>query len=204
MISTCMASACLFNRLTPLSSLLLLPEGAIFPSTKKSFHMSFLLPDTLCTPNPKVWDTCVRVHTHVCALLSHKHPSPSVWKGSSQSSHRGAAKQIQVGTMRLQVWSLDSLNRLRIWCCHRCGSDLVLLWLWHRLAAIALIRPLAWEPLHAEGAALKDKINKYTGRNLWLLILCPLNTPYPILYFSITSHPAYLESDLDRTFQNFC
>ena len=38
---------------------------------------------------------------------------------------------------------------------HRCGLDLTLLWLWHRLAATALIRPLAWEPLYAMGAALK-------------------------------------------------
>ena len=37
----------------------------------------------------------------------------------------------------------------------RHGSDLVLLWLWHRLAASALIRPLAWEPPYAEGATLK-------------------------------------------------
>ena len=29
---------------------------------------------------------------------------------------------------------------------HRCGLDLVLLWLWHRLAAIALIGSLAQEP----------------------------------------------------------
>ena len=28
---------------------------------------------------------------------------------------------------------------------HRLGSDLALLWLWHRLAAVAQIRPLAWE-----------------------------------------------------------
>ena len=28
----------------------------------------------------------------------------------------------------------------------RCSSDLVLLWLWHKPAAAALIRPLAWEP----------------------------------------------------------
>ena len=27
------------------------------------------------------------------------------------------------------------------------------MWLWCRLAATALIRPLAWEPLYAEGAA---------------------------------------------------
>ena len=38
---------------------------------------------------------------------------------------------------------------------HRHGSDLVLLWLWCRLAATALIRPLAWEPPCAAGAALK-------------------------------------------------
>jgi len=31
----------------------------------------------------------------------------------------------------------------------------VLLWLWCRLAATARIRPLAWEPPYATGAALK-------------------------------------------------
>ena len=36
-------------------------------------------------------------------------------------------------------------------------KDLVLLWLWCRLAATALIRPLAWEPPYATGAALKGK-----------------------------------------------
>ena len=41
---------------------------------------------------------------------------------------------------------------------HRRGSDPVLLWLWRRPATTALIRPLAWEPPHAAGAALK-KIN---------------------------------------------
>ena len=38
---------------------------------------------------------------------------------------------------------------------HRCGWDPALLWLWCRLAAVALIRPLAWEPPHAAGAALE-------------------------------------------------
>ena len=42
----------------------------------------------------------------------------------------------------------------------RCGSDLVLLWLWRRLAAVALIRPLAWEPPYAAGVALKSKKKK--------------------------------------------
>ena len=49
---------------------------------------------------------------------------------------------------------------------HRCSSDLALLWLWrglaYRLAAVALIRALAWEPSYAMGAALKSKTNKQT------------------------------------------
>ena len=58
---------------------------------------------------------------------------------------------------------------------HRLGSDPALLWLWRRLAAIAPIRPLAWEPPYAAGAAQKwqkekkkkekkrKKINKFEG-----------------------------------------
>ena len=38
---------------------------------------------------------------------------------------------------------------------YRCSSDLALLWLWHRPAAIAPIRPLAWETLYAAGMSLK-------------------------------------------------
>ena len=56
-------------------------------------------------------------------------------------------KQIRLGTVRLRVLSLASLSGLRIRrCCELwCGvvlryySDLVLLWLWHRPEAIALI-----------------------------------------------------------------
>jgi len=36
---------------------------------------------------------------------------------------------------------------------HRCGSDPALLSLWCRPAAIALIRPLAWECSYAMGGA---------------------------------------------------
>ena len=39
----------------------------------------------------------------------------------------------------------------------RCGSDLALLWPWDRLAAAALIEPLAWELPNAAGVALKRK-----------------------------------------------
>ena len=47
---------------------------------------------------------------------------------------------------------------------HRRGLDPDLLWLWHRLAAIAPIQPLAWEHPYATGAALKSKTktNKQT------------------------------------------
>ena len=43
----------------------------------------------------------------------------------------------------------------------RHSLDPVLLWLWCRVAAIAPIQPLAWEPPYAAGAALeKDKKKK--------------------------------------------
>ena len=43
---------------------------------------------------------------------------------------------------------------------HRHSSDLPLLWLWRRLAAIAAIRPLAWEPPYTAGTALKRQKGK--------------------------------------------
>ena len=43
---------------------------------------------------------------------------------------------------------------------HRCGSDPSLLRLWHRLAAIAPIGPLAWEPSYAVGVALEKTKKK--------------------------------------------
>ena len=69
--------------------------------------------------------------------------------------------------MSLRVQSLPLLSGLRtpgiamscgVGC--RCGSDPALLWLWHRLAAIAPIRPLAWEPPYAVGVALKRQRTK--------------------------------------------
>ena len=38
----------------------------------------------------------------------------------------------------------------------RRGSDPTLLWLWRRPVATALIRPLAWEPPYAAGAAQRN------------------------------------------------
>ena len=42
----------------------------------------------------------------------------------------------------------------------RCSSDPELLWLWHRPAATALIRPLAWETSRTVGMAQKKKKKK--------------------------------------------
>ena len=42
----------------------------------------------------------------------------------------------------------------------RCRSDPALPWLWCRLAATALVRPLAWEPPYAAGVALERQKKK--------------------------------------------
>ena len=42
-------------------------------------------------------------------------------------------------------------------------KDPELLWLWCRPAATAPIKPLAWEPPYAAGAALKRQKKKKTG-----------------------------------------
>ena len=47
--------------------------------------------------------------------------------------------------MRFRVQSLASLSDVRLWC---------------RLAAVAPIRPLAWEPPYAMGAALRRQKTK--------------------------------------------
>ena len=76
--------------------------------------------------------------------------------------------------MRLQVRSLALLGGLRIHVAvscdvgHRHGLDPMLLWLWCRLAATALIRRLAWEPPHAAGAALEEA-KKKRKKEIWTL-----------------------------------
>ena len=45
---------------------------------------------------------------------------------------------------------------------HRHGSDLALLWLWCKPAAVAPIRPLAWEIPYAVGVALNTHTYTHT------------------------------------------
>ena len=47
----------------------------------------------------------------------------------------------------------------------RHSSDPALLWLWHRLATTALIRPLAWEPPYAVDSALERTKDKNKNKN---------------------------------------
>ena len=54
---------------------------------------------------------------------------------------------------------------------HRCGSDLSLLWLWHRPVATAQIGPLVWEPPYATGAALKKTKKKRKKKTKKLVTL---------------------------------
>ena len=63
-------------------------------------------------------------------------------------------------------WVKDPVLPVSCGVGHRHGLDLALLWLWCRLAAIALIQPLAWELPYAAGVALKKKKKKCVYKTL--------------------------------------
>ena len=92
-------------------------------------------------------------------------------------------------SMRMWVRSLASFSGLRIWCCHKLptrskmelGSGVV--WLWRRLAAAALIQPLAWELPYATGAALKTappKKNPHISKGFFLLFASAASAMKPL------------------------
>ena len=61
-------------------------------------------------------------------------------------------------------------------------KDPALLWLWHRPAAAAPIRPLAWDPPYAAGAALKrNKTKQMEGKEkciqMFSLFYCHIRFP---------------------------
>ena len=76
-------------------------------------------------------------------------------------------KQTRLVSTRMHVQSLALLSGLRICHCHELWCRLQtqlrsqLLWLWPRLAAVALIQLLAWEFLCAVCVALKSKIKYF-------------------------------------------
>ena len=71
---------------------------------------------------------------------------------------------------------------------HRRGLDPALLWLWHRPAATAPIRALAWEPPYAVGAAqVKEKEKK--KKKEWLKIRTYI-LPHLFLIFPLCGYLA--------------
>ena len=77
--------------------------------------------------------------------------------------------------MRMQVPSLASLSELESGIAmnrgigHRRGLDPLVLWLWCRLAAAALIQPPAWERPYATGVAL-EKRKKEKKKAQWRVV----------------------------------
>ena len=66
----------------------------------------------------------------------------------------------------------------------RHGLDPELLWLWHRSVATAPIRPLAWEPPYAKGAALEKTKKKFGTHFIYIIILhLVCNLKKILLYF---------------------
>ena len=63
----------------------------------------------------------------------------------------------------------------------------MLLWLWHRLAAIALTRPLAWEHPYVAGAALKGQKTKKKKKRkkAQAFIYAPTRVPQNVLLVPI-------------------
>ena len=69
----------------------------------------------------------------------------------------------------------------------RCSWDPVLLWLWCRLTATALIQSLAWEPPYTVGVALK-KQNKNKNKNPNKNYDYIFKAPHPLTYHSIPEY----------------
>ena len=89
-----------------------------------------------------------------------------IWAGTS---HHGPAETNPTRNHEI-AGLIPGLSGLRIqrfhelWCRSRHSLDLV--WLWCKIAAVALIGPLAWEPLYAAGVAIKKKKTKKKGENM--------------------------------------
>ena len=82
---------------------------------------------------------------------------------------------------------------------HRCGSDPVLLWLWCRLAAVAPIRPLAWELPYATSLALKRQKKKKKKNSPENELEGHTSTPIKALYDKPTAN-TILNNEMPKVF----
>ena len=87
-------------------------------------------------------------------------------------------------SVRVQIPSLASLSELGSGIAascsigHRHNLDPALLCLWHRLAAAALIQPLAWELPYVTDAAVKKKTTKKLSHSASLCLSSALLLPF--------------------------
>ena len=94
-------------------------------------------------------------------------------RSSSLSSANPTSIHEDVGSVPgLAQWGKKSGLAVSCGVARRCSSDPTMLWLWRKPAAVALIRPPAWELPYALGVALKSKKKKWhrtTGRTFFLM-----------------------------------
>ena len=110
---------------------------------------------------------CHCSHWGCCGMGSSPHlgtstcGKPGQKKSSYRSYPQGAGKENRTRNHEVAC----SIPGLAWWVkdpgtAASCGLDLALVWLWCRPAAVALTRPLAWEPPYASVAALKSQKKK--------------------------------------------
>ena len=80
-----------------------------------------------------------------------------LWLSSNEVMNPTSIMRMQVPSLASMVWGFGIAMSCGVG--HRASLDPMLLWLWHRTAAAAVIWALAWAPPCASGAALKRKKN---------------------------------------------
>ena len=144
----------------------------------KSSRVSSLKPNQVSAPSSSVLHVTLRKLLR-CSWLPFTSPKSSDDLGCQITLHRedGPWQPLEkrIAPSEFPLW----LSRLRTWqrlwgygfdlwphsdgtvtssgLGLRCSSESMLLWLWHRLADLAPIWPLAWELPYATGAALKKR-----------------------------------------------